>query len=130
MSIVADLAAGSKRWAAGVPVAVSTNGADRLSGAVLCGEAAMRRSIWRAWRLPPAGDGRAPALGCSCRLPSGVGLCCVSRAGLLLASNDRRLGGAVDSSDPARRAAARSQAERTPAWRCQARTSLLLAVVN
>ena len=84
-----DLAAGSKRWAAGVPVAVSTNGADRLSGAVLCGEAAMRRSIWRAWRLPPAGHGRAPALGCYCRLPQ-PGLCCVSRAGLLLAPNHLR----------------------------------------
>ena len=46
------------------------------------------------------------------------------------ASNDRRLGAAVGSSVPPGAAAPRSQAETTPAWTCQARTSLLLVVVD
>jgi hypothetical protein len=48
---------------------------------------------------------------CSCRLPPCAGLWCVSRAGLLLAPNDRRRGGAVDSFRLARRGRAA-----VPAW--------------
>ena len=55
---------------------------------------------------------RRRQLGCCRRLPPGCGTVLVSRAGLLLASNDRRLGGAVGSSHPARRGAPRSQAWR------------------
>jgi hypothetical protein len=51
--------------------------------------------------------------------------------GAFAAPNDRRLGEAVGSSRLARRGCtAVPGCETPPAWRCQARMSLLLAVVN
>jgi len=79
--------------------------------------------------MAATGESRWPS-SCCCRLPPGVGLCWFRGRGFC-SPNDRRLGEAVGSSRLARRGCtAVPGCETTPAWTCQARTSLLLAVVN
>ena len=78
--------------------------------------------------MAAGGENRWPPL-CSCRLPQGMGLCCVSRAGLFLPRTTAALAWPwALPSCPARRRGAVPGCETTPAWTCQARTSLISVV--